>query len=161
MPAIPTQFRIKQVEPQRFFAQRRTTTFDALPATLNETFERVWNRLNQEPSVTVGPAIVRYLHMGATLELEAGFPVLEELPGDNEGGIVTLPGGRAATALYHGRYDYLYNAHQALGDWMREQGLQSTGQPWEIYWVDPSQARDPSDLRTEIVALIDESSDAS
>ena len=37
-----------------------------------------------------------YHSFGKEVELEAGFPVLEELPGDNEGGIVTLPGGRAA-----------------------------------------------------------------
>lgn len=150
----PPQFRIKQVQPQRFVAQRRVTTPDDLAATLADALERVWNRLNQEPSVTVGPAIVRYLGAGEALEIEAGFPVLEKIADDEEAQCLNLPGGEAATALYHGRYDYLFGAHQALEDWMRDQGLRPGGPRWEIYWVDPSQARDPSELRTEIVCPI-------
>ncbi|HET6314939.1 MAG TPA: hypothetical protein VFG86_00670 [Chloroflexota bacterium] len=31
------------------------------------------------------------------------------------------------------------------------QGLRSAGGPWEVYWSNPEEVRDPNELRTEVV----------
>jgi effector-binding domain-containing protein len=146
------RFRIKTLTPQPFVAIRAATTPGELPHTLAEGFGEVWRWLNQLESVTVGPPIARYQRFSAeAIDVECGFPVAAPLTGDARVRCVELHGGRAATVLHHGPYDGLPAAWQELRAWLEAQRLESAGPPWEIYWVDPQTAKDPSEIRTELV----------
>jgi effector-binding domain-containing protein len=145
-------FRIKMLTPQRWLAVRTTVPRDELPDVLQACLEDVWQYLNRLESATVGPAIVRYHALDdEQIDVEAGFPVAEDLPGDGAIRAAELPAGRAATTLHHGGYDKLPAAYAALQRWMAVQGLRPAGPPWEIYWVDPSQAASVAELRSELV----------
>lgn len=151
------KFLIKALEPQPFVGIRAVTTIDELSDTLNDLLTDVWAHLNTQPHVTVGPAIVRYHgHSGdapgpPAIDVEAGFPVAEAVPDGSRARRVTLPGGRAATTLHWGPYAGLPESWDALEAWMKAEGFAPAGPRWEIYWVDPSQAQDDSELRTELV----------
>lgn len=144
--------RLKRVEPQPVMSIRTVTTPDAIGLTIRSLLEQVWTYLNQQEHVTVGPAFVRYHELGATqVELEAGFPVAEDVPEQAPILRRMLPACTAATVLHEGPYDGLSRAYAALEAWVETQGLKPAEPPWEIYWVDGQQARKPEELRTELV----------
>lgn len=146
--------RVKDVTPQRLIAMRTLTSRDALGGVLQNSLEAVWRYLNTFEEVTVGPAIVRYLQMkDDMLEVEAGFPVAEEIAGHERITPVNLPGGRAATTIHTGDYAGLPAAHAAVRRWMTEEGIAAAQTAYEIYWVEPN-AGEGSEARTEVVVPI-------
>lgn len=146
------EVRIKTVCPQRFVAVRTRTTPQEFGQTLASLLQRVWEHLGRQPSVTVGPAIARYHAFDdREIDAEAGFPVLEPVPGDGAIRTSELPGGLAATLLVRGSYRRLPEAYAQLEEWIRRSSYIPDGAPWDIYWVDATHAATESELRTEIV----------
>lgn len=147
--------RLKTTTPQRLLAIRTLTSRTALGGTIASSLEAVWAYLNRQVSATVGPAIVVYHRCDEDmLDIDVGFPVAELIEGSDRVQPIDLPGGRAATLLHVGPYEALSEAHAALEAWMRTHGHSPAGPRFEVYWVDPGQAADPKDLRTEVVCPI-------
>lgn len=63
----------------------------------------------------------------------------------------SLPGGTVATTMHVGSYDQMEPAYEALAQWVKEHGQELAGDPWEVYFSDPSVEPDPATWRTEIV----------
>lgn len=83
-------------------------------------------------------------------EMEVAVPVREPMEGTDRIQPSELPAGRAAVAMHVGPYDTLKDTWNAFGQWMKEQGLEPTGAPWEQYLSDCSVT--PADqLQTRIV----------
>lgn len=144
--------RLKTITPQRLLAIRTLTSQAALGGTIESSLEAVWAYLNRQVSATVGPAIVVYHRCDEDmLDIDVGFPVAEPIDGLDRVQPIDLPGGRAATMLHVGPYEALPQTHAALEAWMRTQGHSPAGPRFEVYWVDPGQAADPKELRTEVV----------
>ena len=61
------------------------------------------------------------------------------------------PGGEAAVAVHRGPYNRINEAHNAIGNWMREYRRESAGYSWEIYG-DPTP--DLADTETMVVYLL-------
>lgn len=132
---------------------RTLTSREALGGTLQRGLETVWAFLNSLESVTVGPAIAVY-HLPCQddmLDVSAGFPVQEPIEPSERLCRVDLPSGAAATLLHVGPYEGLQGAHAQLDEWMARNGHAPGRLRYEIYWVDPGQAKSPDELRTEIV----------
>ena len=145
-------FRIKTNTPQRYAFVHNSVPASEFGAFLGEALARVWQYLGQRESVTVGPAIARYHgRHETTLEVDAGFPIADELTSTEHYQVEELPGGRVATVLHWGPYDNIAESWAALETWMRQKGITGTAQRWEIYWVDATQTDDPAELRAELV----------
>ena len=145
---------MKTLSPQRYVAQRASVPADQMGNALATMLEEVWKHLNQQPSVTVGPAVVRYhgVSEGDVFQVEAGFPIgEEEVPQTGRIACSHLPGGAAATMLHWGPYDGLAQSWADLEAYPHAQQLIGDGPRWEIYWVDPSQSEDQAEWRTELV----------
>ena len=61
-----------------------------------------------------------------------------------------LPGGTVAAVTHLGPYENLRHTWAALTEWMRSQGLEGAGAPWEVYVTDPGAEPDASRWRTDI-----------
>ncbi|MYG02265.1 MAG: hypothetical protein F4173_08285 [Acidobacteriia bacterium] len=61
-----------------------------------------------------------------------------------------LPCGTMATVTHIGPYEGLPNTWAALTEWIRSQGLEAAGAPWEVYVTDPGAEPDQSKWRTDI-----------
>jgi effector-binding domain-containing protein len=61
-----------------------------------------------------------------------------------------LPGGRAATATHRGDPGQIGTTHDAVRDYARAHGLQTTGVVWEVY----GHPDDGGDFATEVFHLI-------
>ncbi len=151
--------RIKTVTAQRFASIRMRVPPEEFGAALASMFEQVWNHLNGLEHVTVGPAIARHHsldqptqdHTEPLLDVEAGFPVQEVLPESPPILASTLPAGPAATSMHEGPYERLPDTYERLRAWIQARELTTAGAPYEIYWIDHSQANIADELRTEIV----------
>ena len=86
-------------------------------------------------------------------EVELGWPVDRELPGEGriEGG--TLPGGRAACTEHRGTYDTIDRTYAALYEWIGRNGHTPAGPAREVYLTGP-EVTDPERILTEVVAPI-------
>jgi hypothetical protein len=60
-----------------------------------------------------------------------------------------LPECRAVQAMHVGSYDTLGTTHDAVKQWMREEGLNASDDMWEYYLSD--QSTDPATWRTQVV----------
>jgi effector-binding domain-containing protein len=147
--------RLKTVTAQRLVGVRTLCSRQAIGHTLQSSLETVWKYLNQQESVTVGPAIALYHAISEEmLDVTGGFPVKEEVPAEGRIEITDLPAGRAATYVHVGPYEHLPQAYELLENWMAENSYTPAFPPYEIYWVDPGQVKDSSELRTELVWMI-------
>ncbi len=84
-------------------------------------------------------------------EIEAGFPVESEATGSGEVVSSSLPGGLAAGASHLGSYGSLEPTYLAVQDWLEEHGALPDGDPWEVYYSDPTEDPDVASWRTELV----------
>lgn len=123
----------------------------AIAATLGESFGRIVPYALSAGGVFSGRPFARYPEFGPGLiTLEAGMPLATSLPGEGDIESFSLPAGPAAVALHGGAYEEMPETYAALETWMRQDGYEPTGAPWEVYVNDPAEHPDPVDWRTEI-----------
>jgi effector-binding domain-containing protein len=84
------------------------------------------------------------------LEIEAGFPVDEFVPGEGEIEAGQMPSGRLATCTHEGPYNEINAAYDALTNWIDGHGYEPTGVSYEIYLNDPSETP-PEKLQTQLL----------
>ncbi len=103
----------------------------------------------------VGPPFGLYPQMpGATMVVEAGFPVSAAIDEHDEHGAahrLVLPGGLALRVVHVGPYDTLAHTYAELETWMATHGLHPGSGVWESYLSDPEVEPDPATWRTLIV----------
>ena len=98
-----------------------------------------------------GPPFVAYHNMDMQdLDLEIGFPFVQQLQGEGEVRAGEIPAGQAAECLHIGPYDQLGAAYEALQQWMATNGYTPSGVAYEFYLNDP-QSTPPAELQTQVV----------
>ena len=99
-----------------------------------------------------GYPTARYVSFGPGLiTLEAGMPVAAVAEGTDEIMAGSLVGGAVASTIHKGPYDTLNLGHEAVQEWMAENGEEASGPPWEVYITDPGEVPDPAEWLTEII----------
>ena len=141
---------------QRVLSIRTHAAMQDLPVVLPKSFDAVAHYicdLGQQPT---GAPVVAYYSSDPEMQhmdIEIGYPVEQELPGQGNIQLSELSGGKAASCLYVGPYDQLRSAYEAIMQWMQAQGHEATGVCYEIYLNDPEQTA-PEALETQIVFLL-------
>jgi AraC family transcriptional regulator len=145
------EFRTQQLEAQPILGIRETTTMDKLAQRMGPLFGEVHGHMTQHGQTPAGMPLARYHSMdGNTVELECAIPVASPLAGTDRIQAGELPAGTMATVTHMGPYDDLPTTWAALTAWMKEQGLDAAGAPWEVYVTDPGKEPDKSRWRTDI-----------
>lgn len=88
---------------------------------------------------------------GGKIDLEAGMAVKGETKGEGRVKASRLPGGKVATTWHVGPYHDLPKTCALLEKWMKDQGHESAGGLWEVYWTDPGIEPDPTKWRTQVL----------
>ncbi len=145
------EFGTTQLGAQPYVGIRATTTMDKLAAIMGQLFGEVHGylqRCGQEPAGM--PFSIYHSMEGDTVELECGMPVGSRMDGTDRVQPGQLPCGTTATVTHLGPYDDLPRTWTALTEWIRSQGLEAAGAPWEVYVTDPGAETDQSKWRTDI-----------
>ena len=145
------EFRTRELEAQPIAAVRAQTTMDQMAETLGSLFGEVHRYIQQSGQTPAGMPLTIYHAMdGDSFDLECGMPVASPLAGTDRIRAGELPCGKAATVTHTGPYDELRHTWDALTAWMKSEGLEPAGAPWEVYVTDPGAEPDSSKWRTEI-----------
>ena len=145
------EFGTKQVEGRPFVAVRTSTTMDKIGEVMGPLFGEVYAHIQQSGQQPDGMPFALYHSMDSnTVELECGMPVASPVEGAGRVKPGELPAGTVATVTHVGPYDALPQTWSSLLEWMRSQGLQPAGAPWEVYVTDPGAEPGQSKWRTDI-----------
>ncbi len=145
------EFETKQIETQPILGVRTSATKENLGQVMGPLFGEVYGHIQHSGQTPVGmPFSVYYSMEGDSVDLQCGMPVAQSMEGAGRIEAGELPGGTVATVSHMGPYDALPQTWAALMEWMRSQGLQPAGPPWEVYVTDPTAEPDQSKWRTDI-----------
>ena len=146
-----SEFGTRQLDAQPIVAIRAKTTMDKIAQTMGTLFGEVHGYIQQSGQAPAGMPFAIYHAMdGNDVDLECGLPVASPLDGTDRIRAGELPCGKAATVTHTGPYDQLRHTWEALTAWMKSEGLQPAGAPWEVYVTDPGAEPDSSKWRTDI-----------
>lgn len=142
---------VQQLEPQMIAGIRAITTQAEIASTFATLAPEIAEYLKENNVSASGAPYVRYFHMGADrVDLEVGMRISGAIVGNARIEFGELPGGDVATTVHTGPYEGLADAYAALIEWIRDQGRQETGTPWETYSSHPDEDFHAAEWRTQI-----------
>ena len=149
---MTSEFATRQIDAQPMVGIRTQITMDRIAQVMGPLFGELHGYMQQNGRAPAGMpfAIYHCMEEGGDVDLECGMPVAEPLAGTDRIRAGELPGGTVATVTHTGPYDQLRQTWTALTAWMKSQGLEPAGAPWEVYVTDPGAEPDPSKWRTDI-----------
>jgi effector-binding domain-containing protein len=119
---------------------------------LRDAYGAVAGYLSAHGAGPAGMPFARFHQLGGhRFEVEAGFPAYHEVAGAGPVVASRLPGGLAAQTWHMGPYEAVAEAYEAMQAWIADHGGEPIGDPWEVYYSDPTTEPDPSAWRTEVV----------
>lgn len=148
---MTSEFSTRQIDAQPMVGIRTQITMDRIAQVMGPLFGELHGYMQQNGQAPAGmPFAIYHCLEGDAVDLECGMPVAEPLAGTERIRAGELPGGKVATVTHTGPYDDLRHTWAALTAWMKQQGLEAAGAPWEVYVTDPGAEPDPSKWRTDI-----------
>jgi effector-binding domain-containing protein len=139
---VPYSIELKQVAAQPIQAVYGLSKKSELPANIRGLFDQFYAGFKGKGGLN----IVVYSPFTSEGDFEIGCGVQLE-----SGGNAATPGGLVATTTHIGPYEKLRAAHDALHQWVHENGHKLAGPSWEVYghWNE-----DPAKLRTDVFYLL-------
>ncbi len=142
---------LKEQSPQATVGIRTRTPVQDLSKVLGEAYGQIMQYLGEKGVYPAGPPFVAYYNDDMQdLDIEVGFPVAEELPGEGDIQAGEIPGGKMAACFYTGPYEEFEAPYTALTQWVQEHDYETTGVSYEMYLNDP-QDTPPEELQTLIM----------
>lgn len=141
----------KELEAQSIIGIRTSVDLAKIGGVMGQLFPELFAYLQEHGQSPTGMPLTRYHCMdGDTAELECAMPIAAPVAGTDRIRCGELPAGTMATVTHMGPYDNLPETWAALMGWMKSEGLEPVGTPWEVYVTDPGAEPDQSKLRTDI-----------
>ncbi|GAA1290677.1 DNA gyrase inhibitor [Planotetraspora silvatica] len=152
---------------QPYVAIRRQVTMDTI-AEIADRFPEIFGWMAARGLAPAGAPFFRFnvIDMDGILEMEAGVPVTDVVPGD---GVIlsgVLPAGRYVSVTHVGHPDDLMDVTAELLRWAAERDLRwdmaptSEGERWgcrlELYKTDPAVEPDMGKWETELAFRLDD-----
>lgn len=142
---------VEHHKPQAAMVVIRTVEPQDLTLLVKEVLPRLVDHINNKGGEVAGRPFLRYLSMGeGGMEVAAGIPVTAALPPTEDIESLTLPGGKLATALYHGEPAGVGKAWSALNAWATEAGYSNAFGGWDVYENDHSDVAAASEPVTRL-----------
>ncbi len=143
-------FELKQAAAKPALAVRTHAAVQDLPSVFGRVYGAIMQYMGELGEQPVGMPYAAYYSLDMqNMDLEIGFPVARKLVGKGEIQPSEFPGGRLASVMHVGPYDKMVATYQALTDWVKAQGLETTGVSYELYYTGPETP--PEQTRTEII----------
>lgn len=148
------RMKVEDVPRQMVAVVRRTMPADGLVGFFDSVLGAVAAAVQRAGGSLAGAPFGWYRGAtGETVDVAAGFPVMDVQPGSLEGDVevVERPGGLAAVADHIGPYDTIGDTYRLLSVWFNDRQLDPAAENWEEYLTDPQAQLDPADWETRIV----------
>jgi effector-binding domain-containing protein len=130
---------------------RTRAALQNLPQVLGPAYGAIAQYLGQKGQQPAGAPFVAYYNTDMqNLDMEIGFPVTGQIPGEGEIQANEIPGGKLLTCLHVGPYDKVGAAYEAMQQWLEVNAREAIGVAYEFYLNDPM-ATAPEALQTQII----------
>jgi effector-binding domain-containing protein len=149
---IRDEVEVKDVPDQLALVVRERAPLEKLPEVIPAAIDEVHGHMQTVGAAFAGPPFVvcPYPDNDGLIDLEIGWPVDRELPGEGRVELTTLPACTALSYMHRGHYQELGRSYRALDAFVEREGLTVNGAPREIYETSPEEVPDPADWLTEI-----------
>jgi effector-binding domain-containing protein len=142
---------VKEQPTQKTLSIRTRAAVQDLPQVFGAGYGKIAQYLGELGEQPSGPPFAAYYNMDMdNLDVELGFPVARQLPGQDEIKAGEILGGRVATCLYTGPYSEIEPAYTTLMKWIADNSYEATGVSYELYLNDPAETP-PAELQTQII----------
>ena len=146
----------KSYKPQQMAAIRVKTTLPQVTSKVIQLLNETSAYLKSVSVEPTGPGFAVYYEVGSFLvDLEVGYPVGQEVEGNDRLHAGNLPGGKAAVTLHKGPHPEMPAAHRAVQLWMREHKVDYVAPPREVFLSDLRDLSEGEDCEAESVWPID------
>lgn len=147
-------FQVVETEPQAAVVIRKVTSANNLPTVVEETFNTIVEYISKKEGLSLGAAFIAYYSMDENnLEVEIGFPVSEEIPGEGDIICTKIPGGKRVIGYYKGAYSYMTYLYDEMLKWILLKGLEPSSLVYEYYFNSPQNVSE-NELLTKIEFLL-------
>lgn len=145
---------VETVHAELIAAVRATVRLGEVGRAWKPALDQVWAFLRANPELAHGHNLFLYHHPAQRdqpMEVDFGVQVTQRFEPAGNVRCVETPAGEVARTVYHGPYDQLGAAHDAIHAWCAAHGREIGPASWEIYG-DPTV--DPADQETTISYLL-------
>lgn len=147
---MPYDCEIKTQAAQPALSVRTHVAVQDLPDLVGRVYGGIMQYLSELGEQPAGMPFAAYYSLDVkNLDVELGFPVTHKLDGKGEIQASEFPGGKMASVVHWGPYDQLGSAYDALTQWVKDHGLETTGVSYELYYSGPETP--PQETKTEIL----------
>jgi len=137
------EIKLLDLPAQPVLVMRAVVPVEKLPEFFGKAFGGVMAYLGEIGEAPAGMPFGAYFNLDmSALEVEAGFPVANKLPGKGEILCKEIPAGKFVSSVHRGAYDSVAPAYEALTEWAKANHYEPSGVAYEYYLNDPS--ADPS-----------------
>lgn len=145
--------KIKDSPEQRLASIRVKTTLNKVPEKVRQLLTETKEYLDAQGIKPAGPPMAIYFEVGSFLvDVEVGYPVKEEVEGNERVKASKVPGGKVACTSYEGPHIEIPEAHRAVHGYLHEHGIKVTSDPArEVFLIDPSEQPEGEPCRAESV----------
>ncbi len=149
MPKYQTgEISITLVESMPAIAIKVTATEEEMDNAMGITLGRLMQYGGQN---MVGPPFsIWHEYVGPTFVFDTGIPVAKPMKGADDIRSVKTYGGKVVKAVHTGSYETTQYSWEAMDAFIKENSLQSNGDPYEVYLTDPMAEPDPAKYVTEL-----------
>jgi effector-binding domain-containing protein len=119
---------------------------------MGEAYGKIFGYLGQNNIQPAGSPFAVYTEFNpnGNTTFEAGVPVAAQIESKGDILFKEYPAMKVLSTLYTGAYENMASVYEALTKYMKDKGLQSTSESWEVYLTDPSQVKTPAENQTLI-----------
>jgi effector-binding domain-containing protein len=143
---------IKEVLPVDALAIRVTCSMEEIEAYMSQSFEMVMTEASNAGLQMTGPPFsIWYQWEGDTFEFDNCIPVSGKTNTTGDVKNIRTYDGKVISVVHTGHYNTTGNSWEALENYLKENDLESNGDPWEVYLTNPQQEPDPAKWMTELV----------
>ena len=143
----------KQIKGHRYAAVRAKTTLNKVTEKVLQLLGETAEYLESQNIKPTGPGFGVYYSVGDFLvDLEIGYPIDEEIEGNDRVRGGELPDVTAVFTTYDGPHNLMPDAHRAVQMWMHENDVTPSGEPArEVYLTELRDLADGEDCKAESV----------
>jgi len=145
------KFELSEQPTQPVLSVRTRTSVGNLPQELGQAYQAIIEYLEGIGGSPAGAPFAAYYNLDIeNLDVEMGFPVAKQLPGQGEIKAGEIPAGKQLSYLHKGPYAASESAYKAMLQWIAKNGHIATGVAYEFYLNNPCEVPE-SELLTRIV----------
>jgi effector-binding domain-containing protein len=147
------ELNVKEFPEQTVLSIRERAPLEELKRVISGHYDELFAYLAELGEDSAGPpvTICPFADDEGIVALEDTVSTARALPGHGRIESRILPACTGVSLVHRGPYEELSRSYRAVGHWFERQGLETVGDPREIYWTDPKEVEDPAEWVTEVV----------